>query len=327
MEIVKVRLRKPARVLQFTCSDLTLQRGDPCVVRTDRGLEFGICIIPPEPCADQMAERITMSAVRKMNSNDDITMRQLEIDEARAQDIFVKKVAAHKLPMKVADVEYSHDRRKIIFYFTAEDRVDFRELVRDLARDLRARIELRHIQVRDQAKMVGGLAACGRQLCCTTWLPEFYPISMKMAKRQNLSLNPQKISGQCGRLMCCLAYENEQYDDPKKKKSCAACQGAPAAGEEPVECVEPALAGETDFDAEVEYEEEGVREPGKVVVLAELDDAAGGSITEFTEEEGDDTLPSDALPNTDSSGKPRKRKRKRKRKPGFAPPQGPGTGA
>jgi len=124
--------------------------------------------------------------------------------------------------MKLVDVEYTFDRRKVVFYFTAEQRVDFRELVRDLAHTLKARIELRHIQVRDQAKMVGGIGECGRLLCCRTWLREFMPISMKMAKRQNLSLNPEKISGQCGRLMCCLSYENDQYEAKKKKKKAPA---------------------------------------------------------------------------------------------------------
>jgi hypothetical protein len=115
------------------------------------------------------------------------------------------------MKMKLVECEYAFDRKKVIFYFTAEDRVDFRELVRDLAREFKARIELRHIQVRDEAKIIGGIGSCGRELCCTTWLREFLPISMKMAKRQNLSLNPSKISGQCGRLLCCLAYENDLY--------------------------------------------------------------------------------------------------------------------
>src|SRR5690606_3977835 len=120
------------------------------------------------------------------------------------------------LPMKLADVEYTFDKQKIVFYFTAEDRVDFRDLVRELARDLKTRIELRHIQVRDQARIVGGIGVCGRELCCSTWLGEFQPISMKMAKNQNLSLNPQKISGQCGRLLCCLSYENDLYVERRK---------------------------------------------------------------------------------------------------------------
>jgi len=157
-----------------------------------------------------------MNVIRKATYHDETTHKQIIDDEVRARKICFERIRGRKLPMKLAEVEYSFDRKKVIFYFTAEDRVDFRELVRDLAQELKARIELRHIQVRDEAKMVGGIGTCGRELCCTSWLREFMPISMKMAKRQNLSLNPAKISGQCGRLMCCLSYENEQYSREKK---------------------------------------------------------------------------------------------------------------
>jgi hypothetical protein len=146
------------------------------------------------------------------------THKQIQMDEERAMDICSQKIRKRELPMRLVECEYTFDRKKIIFYFTADDRVDFRELVKDLAFELKARIELRHIQVRDQAKLVGGIGTCGRELCCTTWMREFIPISMKMAKKQNLSLNPTKISGQCGRLMCCLAYENEMYTRAKRKR-------------------------------------------------------------------------------------------------------------
>lgn len=217
MQTAKVRLRKPNRVLTFLCA-ISLNRAECCVVRTGRGLEYGTCIMPPEPCSEEMADRIAIQVIRRATEHDTTMFKRILADEARARDICARKIAETNIPMKLVDAEYTFDRRKVIFYFTAEQRVDFRELVRDLAHALRTRIELRHIQVRDQAKMVGGIGECGRLLCCRTWLREFMPISMKMAKRQNLSLNPEKISGQCGRLMCCLAYESDQYEDKKKRK-------------------------------------------------------------------------------------------------------------
>ncbi|NIA13491.1 MAG: stage 0 sporulation protein [Nitrospiraceae bacterium] len=217
-QIVRVRLRKSTRVMSFVARDIPLNRGDACIVRTDRGLEYGTCAVTPEGCPDDREKRPPMSVVRKANYNDENTHQRLAADEEKARALCVGKIEERGLPMQLVDVEYTFDRRKVIFYFTAEERVDFRELVRDLAHELRMRIELRHIQVRDKAKLVGGLAACGREVCCATWMPDFMPISMKMAKRQNLSLNPTKISGQCGRLMCCLSYENDQYEAKRKKK-------------------------------------------------------------------------------------------------------------
>ncbi len=217
-QTVKVRLRKPSRIHTFISKNLSLCRNDPCIVRSDRGLEYGVCAMPPEDCSPEEEKRYKMSVVRRATHHDDTTYRQIGIDEERALEKCREKIRERDLPMKLVECEYAFDRKKIIFYFTAEDRVDFRELVRDLAQDLKARIELRHIQVRDEAKIVGGVGTCGRELCCTTWMREFVPISMKMAKRQNLSLNPAKISGQCGRLMCCLSYENDQYSSVKKAK-------------------------------------------------------------------------------------------------------------
>jgi cell fate regulator YaaT (PSP1 superfamily) len=185
-------------------------------VRSDRGLEFGTCVVPPEPCPPEIEQRIKMNVIRKMSYHDESTYRQILVEEKKAMDLCAQKMRDRNLPMRLVDVEFSMDKRKVVFYFTAEDRVDFRELVRDLAHDLKTRIELRHIQVRDAAKMIGGIGTCGRELCCTTWLQDFMPISMKMAKRQNLSLNPTKISGQCGRLMCCISYENDMYVVEKK---------------------------------------------------------------------------------------------------------------
>ncbi len=223
-QIVRVRMRKPLRVFQFIARDIVLKRDEPCVVRSDRGLEYGVCVATPEEATPQDEERLKMTVVRRASDHDNMTHRQIQMDEERAKEVCKEKVRGRNMAMKLVECEYSFDRKKIIFYFTAEDRVDFRDLVRDLAREFKARIELRHIQVRDEAKIVGGIGSCGRELCCTTWLREFLPISMKMAKRQNLSLNPSKISGQCGRLLCCLAYENDLYqrgrrmDIPEKPK-------------------------------------------------------------------------------------------------------------
>lgn len=215
MNLVKIRLRKPRRVLTFLNHDLPIGRDDHCIVQTDRGLEYGDCVLPPEPCHPGMSKRMSMSVVRLATEKDEAKQGKIVEEEKHAREICLKKIRKRELSMKLVDAEYTFDKRKVVFYFTAEDRVDFRELVRDLAHELRTRIELRHIQVRDESKMVGGIGSCGRELCCTTWLNEFKPISMKMAKRQNLSLNPSKISGQCGRLMCCLSYENELYHQGK----------------------------------------------------------------------------------------------------------------
>lgn len=240
MQTVKIRLRKPARVLTFRCGDdVPLLRHDACIVRTDQGLEYGLCVLPPEPCSQEVGDRYQMELLRKVTDEDKTTLEQVLIEEARAHRICAARIAERNLPMRLVDAGYTFDQNKVVFYFVAEQRVDFRELVRDLAHSLKARIEMRHIQVRDQAMMVGGIGGCGRLLCCHTFLHEFMPISMKMAKRQNLSMNPEKISGQCGRLMCCLAYEADQYAEKKKKTP------PPAASAE-----DPADAGETDEHVE-----------------------------------------------------------------------------
>jgi cell fate regulator YaaT (PSP1 superfamily) len=246
MDITRIRVRKPTRVFDFLCENIALDRDDACVVRSERGLEYGEVVLPPEPCPAEIAKRTEGRVVRKITLADEGTLHSLAVDERKALDICKEKVAQHRLPMKLVDAEYTFDKHKVVFYFTAADRVDFRQLVRDLAQDLKTRIELRHIQVRDEAKIVGGIGVCGRELCCSTWLTEFKPVSMKMAKRQNLSLNPTKISGQCGRLLCCLTYENEMY--PGRRKPPAALPV-----EEPVPDVEEILAAaEEEADAEDE---------------------------------------------------------------------------
>lgn len=221
MLITLVRLRKPARTMPFLCSDLELTRGEPCIVRTERGLEFGECAAKPEPCSEEDRKKLNMHVIRRVNDRDRATLERNEQDEAHARAVARRHIEQSGLPMKLVDVDYTFDRKKVTFYFTADERIDFRQLVRDLAHELKTRIELRHIQVRDQAKLVGGLGECGRVQCCCLWMKEFMPISMRMAKRQNLSLNPAKISGQCGRLMCCLSYENDMYEPRRKRKQTA----------------------------------------------------------------------------------------------------------
>lgn len=212
MNIARIRLRKPRRVVTFSCADLVLQRDDHVIVETDQGLEWGWVVLPPEPYPQEQSNRIKWRVLRKATATDEESYRTLDGEEAKAHELCHKRIQKRGMPMRLVDVQYTFDRHKVTFYFTAENRVDFRDLVRDLARELHSRIELRHIQVRDRAKLIGGLGCCGQPLCCATWLEGFVPISMRMAKCQNLSLNPGKISGQCGRLLCCLQYENEVYE-------------------------------------------------------------------------------------------------------------------
>jgi len=278
MDTVKIRLRKPTRVFTFLCEDIPLEREDDCIVRSDRGLEWGTCVVPPEPCPDHMKSRYKMNVVRKANHNDESTYRQIQEEEAKAKELCAQRIRDRSLPMKLVDVEYTFDKHKVIFYFTAADRVDFRQLVRDLAQDLKTRIELRHIQVRDEAKLTGGIGMCGRELCCSTWLREFKPISMKMAKRQNLSLNPSKISGQCGRLLCCLSYENEMYKERKRSEAAARDTAKPEP--EPAAYVQDAFGAAGAFsDSDIRPRPADWRER-----LEEMKDDNGGAVLE--EDEG-----------------------------------------
>ncbi len=210
--IARIRMRKPRRVLQVLCSEqITIKRDDPCIVQTDRGQEWGICLLPPEPCSVEIERHSAFKVIRRAHHNDHKTLKEIVQEEKRALVTCQKYVVKHNLPMRLVEAEYTFDRHRLTFYFVADRRVDFRELVKDLAQEFRTRIELRHIQIRDQSKLVGGIGTCGLRLCCSHWLEQFMPISMRMAKRQNLSLNPTKISGQCGRLLCCLSYENDMY--------------------------------------------------------------------------------------------------------------------
>lgn len=213
--VVGIRFKKAGKVYYFDPQQLKLELGDFAIVETARGIEFGEVIIPPREVMGEELVHPLKKVIRQAGIDDHCQMHENRKREEEAFDICLEKIEAHQLKMKLIDVEYTFDRNKIIFYFTADGRIDFRELVKDLASVFRTRIELRQIGVRDEAKMMGGLGPCGRILCCSTFLGEFEPVSIKMAKEQNLSLNPTKISGICSRLMCCLRFESDGYDCPR----------------------------------------------------------------------------------------------------------------
>jgi cell fate regulator YaaT (PSP1 superfamily) len=215
--VVGVRFKKAGKIYYFAPGEIEIQTGDDVIVETARGIEFGCAVIGPKDVDDDKIVSPLKGVIRK--ATDDDKKKYLD-NKIRQKDAFVicnEKIKKHNLVMKLIDAEYTFDNNKIIFYFTAEGRVDFRELVKDLASIFRTRIELRQIGVRDEAKMIGGLGPCGRPMCCATHLGDFAPVSIKMAKEQNLSLNPTKISGICGRLMCCLNYEQSTYEDIRKR--------------------------------------------------------------------------------------------------------------
>ncbi|HHV64980.1 MAG TPA: stage 0 sporulation family protein [Peptococcaceae bacterium] len=212
VKVVGIRFKKAGKIYYFLPGNQDLKVGDNVIVETARGMEFGKVVLPLREVPDEEIVAPLKEVLRKATPEDEEQDRINAKKEKDAFQICLTKIAAHNLPMKLIDVEYTFDGNKIIFSFTAEGRVDFRELVKDLAAVFRTRIELRQIGVRDEAKMLGGLGSCGRELCCVTFLGEFEPVSIRMAKDQNLSLNPTKISGICGRLMCCLKYENNCYE-------------------------------------------------------------------------------------------------------------------
>lgn len=210
--VIGVRFKKPGKVYYFDPCGLDVKMDDPVVVETVRGVEMGECARAPYEVPDEEIVPPLRKVVRIATDEDITQVEQNRENERKAYDICQEKIAHHKLEMKLVDVEYAFDCSKIIFYFTANGRVDFRALVKDLAAVFKTRIELRQIGVRDEAKMLGGLGPCGRPICCGTFLGDFQPVSIKMAKEQNLSLNPTKISGVCGRLMCCLKNEEDTYE-------------------------------------------------------------------------------------------------------------------
>lgn len=214
-KVVGVVFRKTGKIGYFK-TDLPLKTGKMVIVETPRGLEVGEVVDVLSSC-EAVSEELSGEIVREATGNDIKKLEKLRRKERKAEEIASAKIKEHKLPMKLVEVEYLFDESKVIFYFTAEGRVDFRNLVKDLAKALRKRIELRQIGVRDEAKMIGGLGPCGRDLCCASFLFQFEPVSIKMAREQNLPLNPMKISGLCGRLMCCLKYEYHLYAEFRKK--------------------------------------------------------------------------------------------------------------
>ena len=210
--VVGVRFKKAGKIYYFDPDNFDIKKDDNAIVETARGIEFGQVVVGPKEVTE---EEIVppLKKVLRIATEEDIQFHKENKERAKeAFNICLNKIAEHGLEMKLVDVEYTFDNNKVIFYFTADGRVDFRELVKDLAAIFKTRIELRQIGVRDESKMVGGLGPCGKPICCTTFLGEFEPVSIKMAKEQSLSLNPTKISGLCGRLMCCLKYEHEMYE-------------------------------------------------------------------------------------------------------------------
>lgn len=211
--IIGVRFRKSSKVYYFDPTGYDIKKGDHVIVETARGIEYGTVVLGPKEVTDDKVVSPLKPLTRPATPEDEKTNIENEKKEKEAYQICLEKIKKHDLKMKLIDSEYTFDRNKLLFYFTADGRIDFRELVKDLASVFRTRIELRQIGVRDETKLLGGMAICGRPLCCHTFLSEFAPVSIKMAKEQGLSLNPTQISGVCGRLMCCLKNEQEAYEE------------------------------------------------------------------------------------------------------------------
>ncbi|MFZ5354226.1 MAG: PSP1 domain-containing protein [Bacillota bacterium] len=216
VKTVGVRFKKAGKIYYFDPGDIEISAGENVIVETIRGIEFGTAVLGIREVEESEIVAPLKKVLRVATEEDKKIYEDNNRKEKDAFQICLQKIQQHKLDMKLIDVEYTFDNNKIIFYFTADGRVDFRELVKDLAAVFKTRIELRQIGVRDEAKMIGGIGPCGKCLCCSTHLGEFAPVSIKMAKEQSLSLNPSKISGICGRLMCCLKYEQEAYEAARK---------------------------------------------------------------------------------------------------------------
>lgn len=217
IKVIGVRFKKAGKIYYFSPEEFDILKGDYVIVETARGVEFGECVIGIREVSEEDIISPLKSVIRIADEKDILKHKENKEKEEEALSICLKKIEEHALNMKLIDVEYTFDNHKVIFYFTADGRVDFRELVKDLATIFKTRIELRQIGVRDEAKMIGGLGPCGRPMCCSSFLGDFASVSIKMAKEQNLSLNPTKISGICGRLMCCLNYEQSTYEDIRKR--------------------------------------------------------------------------------------------------------------
>lgn len=217
MKVIGVRFRTAGKIYYFSPQEFSIKRGDHVIVETARGIEFGTVVMPPTEMEGSKVIQPLKPVLRLAAEKDLEQEASNKVKEKEAFQICQEKIKKHKLEMKLIDAEYTFDNNKVLFYFTADGRIDFRELVKDLAAVFKTRIELRQIGVRDETKIVGGIGICGRPLCCHSYLAEFAPVSIKMAKEQNLSLNPTKISGVCGRLMCCLNNEEEIYEELNRK--------------------------------------------------------------------------------------------------------------
>ena len=212
-KVIGVRFRQAGKVYYFSPGKFYIKKGDKVIVETARGVEFGSVVAGVKEIPDEEITQPLKAVIRIATEEDKKTEEKNREKEREAFEICLEKIRKHELDMKLINAEYTFDGNKVLFYFTADGRIDFRELVKDLAAIFRTRIELRQIGVRDETKIRGGIGICGRPLCCSTYLSEFAPVSIKMAKEQNLSLNPTKISGVCGRLMCCLTNEEETYEE------------------------------------------------------------------------------------------------------------------
>lgn len=217
VNVIGVRFRKAGKVYFFDPAGYDIKQGDNVIVETARGIEYGMVVLGPRDVTDDKIIQPLKPVIRQATDEDNAVEKRNKEKEKEAFQICLEKIQKHGLEMKLIDCEYTFDNNKVLFYFTADGRIDFRELVKDLASVFKTRIELRQIGVRDETKIVGGIGICGRPLCCHTHLSEFAPVSIKMAKEQNLSLNPTKISGVCGRLMCCLKNEEEAYEELNSK--------------------------------------------------------------------------------------------------------------
>ena len=213
IKVIGVRFRQAGKIYNFSPADFQVKVGDHVIVETARGIEYGSVVQGIREVADDKVIMPLKSVIRIATEEDDKKAIENNEKEKKAFKICKEKIAKHGLEMKLIKTEYTFDNNKVLFYFTADGRIDFRELVKDLASVFKTRIELRQVGVRDETKMLGGIGICGRPLCCNTYLSEFIPVSIKMAKEQSLSLNPTKISGICGRLMCCLKNEQEAYEE------------------------------------------------------------------------------------------------------------------
>ncbi|MBQ6814083.1 MAG: stage 0 sporulation family protein [Lachnospiraceae bacterium] len=212
IKVIGVRFRRTGKIYYFDPIGLDIEAGQHVIVETARGVEYGNVVLGVREVEDDKVVQPLKPVIRVATPEDDKVDMENRDKEKKAFDICMEKIKKHGLDMKLIDTEYTFDNNKVLFYFTADGRIDFRELVKDLAAVFKIRIELRQIGVRDETKVLGGISICGRPLCCSTYLSEFAPVSIKMAKEQNLSLNPIKISGVCGRLMCCLKNEEETYE-------------------------------------------------------------------------------------------------------------------